>query len=164
MRFNNPDPGKYRLVVRSFGSEDESVLAEGPNSEGISQPAWSPDGKTIVWTAGQPGDALSGLVAFDTRGGQRHLLLSAKDAIFALPTWMPDGSGLLVLDRDHSSNFTRQQIAFVSYPEGKLTPITRDSNDYSDLTVASSGQVRATVLSEARPPRRSSRNSRCCRE
>ena len=150
MRFNNPDPGKYRLVVRSFGSEDESVLAEGPNSEGISQPAWSPDGKTIVCTAGQPGDALSGLVAFDTRSGQRHLLLSAKDAIFALPTWMPDGSGLLVLDRDHSSNFTRQQIAFVSYPEGKLTPITRDSNDYSDLSVAASGQVLATVLSEDR--------------
>jgi Tol biopolymer transport system component len=54
------------------------------------------------------------------------------------------------LDRDHSSNFTRQQIAFVSYPEGKLTPITRDSNDYSDLSVAASGQVLATVLSEDR--------------
>src|ERR1019366_1340140 len=64
------------------------------------------------------------------------------------PTWMPDGSGLLVLDRDRSSNFTRQQIAFVSYPEGELTPITRDSNNYSDLSVAASGHVLATVLSE----------------
>jgi TolB protein len=61
---------------------------------------------------------------------------------------MPDGTGLLVLASGRSAGYTRQQIVFVSYPEGKMTPITRDTNSYSDLSVASSGQVLATVVSE----------------
>ena len=53
---------------------------------------------------------------------------------------MPDGSGLLVLDSDQASNYASSQIVFVSYPEGKLNPITRDTNNYFDLSVASNGQ------------------------
>jgi Tol biopolymer transport system component len=61
---------------------------------------------------------------------------------------MPDGHGLLALDSNLSSNYSRQQIVFVSYPEGRLIPVTRDTNDYSDLSVASNGQLLGTILSE----------------
>jgi eukaryotic-like serine/threonine-protein kinase len=59
---------------------------------------------------------------------------------------LPDGSGLLVLEQ--TPNFTRQQIAFVSYPEGKSQPVTRDTNNYSDLSLAADGHALATVLKE----------------
>jgi eukaryotic-like serine/threonine-protein kinase len=63
---------------------------------------------------------------------------------------MPDGSGLLVLTGNITSGLNRYQVAFVSYPDGKITPVTHDTNSYLDLSVASSGQILATVLSEGR--------------
>ena len=149
MRYDNPEPGKYRLMVKSLGSGEETALTGGANSQALLNPAWSPDGKTILCVVNQPGDALAGLMAVDARSGQQHLVLSL-DSGLASPTWLPDGSGLLVLERTRSSNFTRQQIVFVVYPEGKVDPVTRDTNNYSDLSVAASGQLLATVLSEER--------------
>jgi Tol biopolymer transport system component len=88
-------------------------------------------------------------MAVDARSGQQRLVLSSDSAL-ANPTWLPDGNGLLVLERTRSSNFNLQQIVFVVYPEGKIEPLTRDTNNYSDLSVAATGQVLATVLSEGR--------------
>ncbi|MGC2791087.1 MAG: protein kinase [Candidatus Sulfotelmatobacter sp.] len=148
MRYDNPDPGKYRLIVRSVDGGDETVLAAGPNGQQLYSPAWSPDGKTIMCGVSQPGDALSGLMSVDAITGQQSLFLSFPGFV-AYPTWMPDGRGLVVLNSDRSSNYRRLQVAFVSYPGGKLNPVTRDTNNYSDLSVAANGQVLATVLSES---------------
>jgi serine/threonine protein kinase len=147
LRYDNPEQGKYQLIVRSLDSGEEAVLTTGVSSQGLSYPAWSPDGKTIICYVLQPGDAITGLMAVDAKTGQQHLFLGSADAL-RVPTWMPDGEGLLVLASGRSSGYARQQIFFVSYPEGKLNPITRDTNSYSDLSIASNGQELATVLSE----------------
>ena len=149
MRYDNPEPGKYRLIVRSLDTGQETALATGLNGQAFYNPAWSPDGKIILCVVNQPGDALAGLMAVDARNGQQHLVLSS-DSGFASPTWLPDGRGLLVLERSRMSSFTQQQIVFVVYPEGRRDPVTRDTNNYSDLSVAANGQVLATVLSEDR--------------
>jgi serine/threonine protein kinase len=149
MRYDNPDPGKYRLIVRTLESGQETVLTSGSNAQGLYSPAWSPDGKTVLCVVNQPGDALSGLMAVDVSSGQQQLVLSS-DSGLVNPTWLPDGSGLLLLERTRSSNFSRQQVVFVVYPEGRIDPITRDTNNYSGLSLAATGQVLATVLSEDR--------------
>jgi eukaryotic-like serine/threonine-protein kinase len=149
MRFDNPDPGKYRLIVRSLDSGEETVLTSGAIAQGLFNPAWSPDGKTILCVVNQPGDALTGLMAVSTGDGRQHLILSADSAL-ANPTWLPEGRGLLVIDRGRASNFTQFQVAFVIYPEGRMEPVTRDTNNYSGLSVSANGQVLATVLSEDR--------------
>jgi len=59
------------------------------------------------------------------------------------PVWMPDGKGLVV-----QGQFTRNDLRFVSYPDGKSQPITRDTNNYSDPSVSADGRVLATVLRE----------------
>ena len=149
MRYDNPEPGKYQLIVRSVDQGVEKVLTGGPAGQGLSAPAWSPDGKTILCLVTQPGTALAGLMAVDANTGQQRLVMSSGDAL-GLPTWMPDGSGLLALDSDRTSNYTRAQIVFVSYPDGWVIPVTRDTNNYSDLSLAANGQLLATVLSEGR--------------
>jgi serine/threonine protein kinase len=149
MRYDDPEPGKYRLIVRSLDSGEETVLVTGPNGQALFSPAWSPDGKTILCVVNQPGDALTGLMAVDARNGQQHLVLGSDSGLIS-PIWMPDGHGLLVLERSRSSSFTQQQIVFVIYPEGRLDPVTRDTNEYSNLSVAADGQVLATVLSQGR--------------
>jgi serine/threonine protein kinase len=149
MRFDNPEPEKYRLIVRSLDSGEETALTGGANVQGLYNPSWSPDGKTILCVVNQPGDALTGLMAVDVSNGQQHLVLSADSAL-ANPTWLPEGRGVLVVDRGRSSNFTQFQISFVPYPEARLEPVTRDTNNYSGLSVSANGVVLSTVLSEDR--------------
>ena len=148
--FLHLDGGKYELIVRSVEGEDQKVLASGPSSETPFQPAWSPDGKVIV---GQVLDAEHGmieLVAINVSEGQRKIFFAGHDRILQSPAWLPDGSGVLVLASEQSSNFTRTQIGFVSYPKGEYTPITRDTNSYSDLGVDGSGRIVAAVQNEPR--------------
>lgn len=146
MRFDNPEPGKFQLILHSVDSGEEAVLAGGSSTQALDNPAWSPDGKTIMCDAAKSGEDV-GLTAVDVRTGEQHPFLSSADFV-GWSIWMPDGRGLLVLTNDRSSTFPKRQIAFISYPEGKLSPITRDTNTYDGVSVASSGQVLATVLSQ----------------
>ena len=63
MRYDNPEQGKYRLIVRSLDTGQETTLTGGPNSQSLVNPAWSPDGKTILCVVNQPGNSLTGLMA-----------------------------------------------------------------------------------------------------
>jgi eukaryotic-like serine/threonine-protein kinase len=150
MRYDHPERGAYQLVIRSVEGNDEKILASGPMSEPLYQPAWSPDGKIIV---GQVVDVANGLIrlaAVDAVSGQRTAFFSSNERIVDKPSWLPDGSGVLGLVREQSSNFTRSQIGFVSYPKGQYSPVTRDTNSYSDLSLAADGHVLATVQNESR--------------
>lgn len=148
LRYDNPEAGKYQLIVRSQASSQETVLASGSNSQQLFYAAWSPDGKKIVCSELQPSaDAYTGLVEIDVNTGQKKLLLGSPGVLMS-PAWMPDGSGLLVLFGSLATGLDRYQIALVSYPDGKITPVTRDTNKYTDVSVANSGRILATVLSE----------------
>lgn len=148
LRYDNPEPGKYQLIVRSQDSSQETVLAGGSNSQQLFYAAWSPDGKKIICTELQPSaDAYTGLVEIDVNTGRQKLLLGSPGVVVS-PTWMPDGNGLLVLFGSLATGINRYQVAFVSYPHGKITPVTRDTNTYTDISLANTGQILATVLSE----------------
>ncbi|MGA8151500.1 MAG: protein kinase [Terriglobales bacterium] len=142
-RMNNPEPGKERLLLLPAEGGEEKVLYAGPVSGGLNDPAWSPDGKTIVSMILQPGNAFSGLVALDIASGKQKLFFTSNDSIVLRPEWMKDGGGLVAL-----AALTHSQIVFVSYPGGKSQAVTRDTNNYSDPSVAADGKELATVLSE----------------
>jgi len=144
-RFNNPEAGKERLLVLPAEGGDEKVLYGGPVRGGLQDPAWSPDGKMIVCMVLQPGDAFSGLVAFDVASGQQKLFFTSGASIVQRPVWMPDQSGLLA-----QSALGRNQIVFISYPEGKLHDVTRDTNNYSAPSLAADGRTLVSVLSQPR--------------
>jgi len=142
-RFNNPEPGKERLLLLPADGGNEKLLYSGPGDSGLQDPAWSPDGRTIVCMVLQPGTALGGLVALDVATGKQRLFFISDSSIVQRPVWMSDGSGLLAL-----STQTRNQIIYVSYPDGKSHAVTRDTNNYSDPSIAADGHNLATVLSE----------------
>jgi Tol biopolymer transport system component len=146
MRYDNPVPGKFQLIIRSTEGGDERVLTGGPVNEGLSAPDWSPDGKTIACVASQVGNTLQALIVVDVASGKRSTVFSSNERILGSPAWVPGGGGLLGQAVDRASNFNRTQIAFVSYPGGKYSAVTRDTNDYGDLSVAASGKTFATVL------------------
>jgi Tol biopolymer transport system component len=143
---NNPKVGEFRVIIRSLESGEEKTLATGPIRELVQDVTWSPDGKTIVIPVSQPGDQLSALAAIDVESGKHNLFVISNDLYFTRPVWLPDGSGLLVLGTRPFSN--QGQIVFVAYPSGKVSPVTRDTNAYTDLSVAADGHTLATVLQQ----------------
>jgi serine/threonine protein kinase len=152
MRYDNPEPGKYRLIVRSVqgGDGDERVLANGSKSQSLYNPAWSPDGKTIVCDELNAGGAIASLTAVNVADGKQKIFFASSTQVVEGPTWMPDGNGLIGVVREQSTNFNQFRIAYVSYPAGKLSPVTHDTNSYAYLSVAANGKTLATVLSESR--------------
>jgi eukaryotic-like serine/threonine-protein kinase len=139
---NNPKAGEYRVIVRSVEGNEEKTITTGPISELQSDVAWAPDGKTIVMPLSQPGDANGGMDAIDAETGKRNRFLISRELYFSRPVWLPDGSGLLALAAPIAGP---NQIVHISYPSGKITPATRDTNAYADLSVAADGHTIATI-------------------
>jgi eukaryotic-like serine/threonine-protein kinase len=148
IRNDDPEPGKYQLIVHTLGSGNDRVIASGPVSSSLFFPAWSPDGTKIACVILQPANAITGLVAIDVATGKQQLFYTASTGILGATAWLPDGKSLITLVRDQDSNFTRNQILFVPYPQGASRLITRDINDYSDLSLSADGHLLATVLNE----------------
>ena len=147
---NNPELGKFRLVTYSLESGEGKTLVAGTMNQRLSDPAWSPDGKTIMCVVQQPGDAISGFAAVDAITGKQNLIFASKTGILLNPAWLPDGSGLLALYTGKENNFTRQQIVEISIGDGRSRAVTHDINDYSDLSLSGNGHMLATVLREGR--------------
>ena len=145
---NNPELGKFRLVIYSLETSEGKTLVTANMNQALYNPAWSPDGKTIVCVTYQPGDAASGLVAVDAKTGKQDLFSKSKWAFLSKLVWLPDGGGLLALSSDPETNYTRQRILEISYPKGTTRAVTHDINDYSDLSVAADGHTLATVLQQ----------------
>ena len=148
IRDDNPMPGQHQLIVKDLQSGAEKPLTSGAQTDRLLFPAWSPNGKVIVCFVAQPKGAMTGLDAIDAQSGQQKPLLRAENGVIALPEWLPDGASLVALNRDASSNFQRNQIVRVSYPDGVMAPVTRDAGHYSSISVARTVPVLAAVASE----------------
>ena len=146
---NNPELGKFRLVVHSLETGEGKTLVTGDMNQGLLDPAWSPDGKTIVCVIFQPGDALSGLVAINPLTGKQNLFAESKRGALRKPVWLPNGSGLLALSSDDETHYSRGRIVEISYPDGIARAVTHDISDYSDLSLAADGHTLATVLQQS---------------
>ena len=145
---NNPELGKLRLVTYSLDTGEGKTLVTGTMNQRLFDPAWSPDGKTIMCVIQQPGDAISGLVAVDAISGKQSLVFDSKTGLLLNPAWLPDGSGLLAIYTGKENNFKRQQIVEISLRDRTSRAVTHDVNDYSDLSLSADGHMLATVLRE----------------
>ena len=145
---NNPELGKFRLVFHSLETGEEKTLVTGNANQDLFDPAWSPDGKTIICVIYEQGEALSSLVAVDAITGKQNLIFESKDGFLYVPEWLPDGGSLLAIYRGTGANITRRQIVEISYRDRKSRAVTHDINDYSALSLSADGQMVATVLNQ----------------
>ncbi len=137
--------GENDVIIAGVDGGNEKVLAtEKAETRGAE---WSPDGKAIASAEFQPDkDSTSALVLFDAATGAKTTLLKSE-LMLDSPTWLPDGSGLVVRGASRVSNFNRRQIYLISYPQGILQPLTHDTNDYLSASVSGDGKTIATIQS-----------------
>ena len=83
----------------------------------------------------------------DVSSGKQQTIFSSTELIFWGPVWLPDEKGLVVL-YSNSKLLPKGQIGFISYPEGKFRAITRDTNQYLDVSVSRDGKTLMTVQRE----------------
>ena len=143
-RANDPETGKYRLLSANLDGSDEKVLHIAPLRFLPRWLAWSPDGKTIAYPEARPSNALGGINLFDLGTGKLQTL-PLNDAMPWELEWSAAGDGLFVTYTQKGANLDRNQIGFVSLANGKVSPISRDTNNYSTLTLSADRKTLATV-------------------
>jgi eukaryotic-like serine/threonine-protein kinase len=147
---NNPELGKFRLVIYSLETGEGKTLVTGSMGQALYAPAWSPDGKTILCVVYTIEDAISGLMAVDAVTGKQQLVFKSKDGPLFRPVWLPDGSGLLALYLGLETSFSRNEIVAISYRDHTVRAVTHDVGDYSDLSLSADGHMLATVMNQNR--------------
>jgi eukaryotic-like serine/threonine-protein kinase len=141
-RANDPEAGKYQLLVANLDGTNEKMIFGGPENESPLFTAWSPDGKRIaLGDTNVPGPVRM----VDVASGKVDELANPPNIYFHKPVWIPDGSGLLFVYQDLSTSLKNTQIGYISYPGGEFRPITKDTNRYRSLTVSSDAKTVATV-------------------
>jgi Tol biopolymer transport system component len=140
-----PDKGVFNLLVANAdGSGQKILISKSGNisTNGLLAPAWSPDGKTIIFASLLP--SVSSQLNELTLDTLAVRTLYATRGALGRPHWLPDGDALLVPMRDESGG-AQGQLWKVSYPSGEAQRLTNDLTDYSlpwlDLTADGSAVV-----------------------
>jgi Tol biopolymer transport system component/predicted Ser/Thr protein kinase len=150
IRANDPDPGKYHLLIANADGSNEKSIFAGPMANVASDSAWSPDGKAIVATIfAQAEDTISAVIAIDPDTGAQRTISRPPYTVLTNVYWLPDGRALAVIFSSIETNFSLQQVGLISYPDGKFRPITADTNDYANLSVSADGATIATLMRQS---------------
>jgi serine/threonine protein kinase/Tol biopolymer transport system component len=146
MRERHDTPFWDLLIAHSDGSPDRTVLSNAPLASNSFEPAWSPDGKTIVIPVSQPtADAISGLQAIDVATGKQQTAAFSAERIYFGGVWLPDASGMVMSTVSQMTSL-HGQLTLIGYPRGEFRQLTTDTNDYFHPSISADG--RSIVVSQ----------------
>jgi serine/threonine protein kinase/Tol biopolymer transport system component len=142
-----PEKGQVGLLLANADGSGERMLLSKPGSvtpTAMQRPAWSPDGKAIVYTLYEPSNRQTMYAVSPEYGSARVLYTTHED--LGQPAFLPDGSALLVVLRERGAA-NRGQLWTVSYPSGEAHRLSNDLTNYSLawLDISRDGTSLATI-------------------
>src|SRR5579859_4328392 len=146
IRANDPEIGKYRILSANPDGGNETVQFITHSTRGADpvEISWSPDGKQLAYSFASSGNALSYIETFDLSSKKVATLAALKNERVYELRWLPSGRYLLVVFSAKGQNFVRAQVGLLSL-DGKLVPVTRDTNRYATLSLSAAGTAASTV-------------------
>ena len=150
-RANDPEPGKYHVLIANADGGNEKSIASGPMSAPIMSIGWAPDGKSIAGVARQLSSAggPAKIVSIDPNTGSQRNISDPPSTLINNVAWMPDGKSLVVTYAAMDTRFARDQIGLINSSDGTLRAITADANDYGAVSVSSDGRTISSVMRQA---------------
>lgn len=148
----SPDGRQMVFVRRSADQSSDSIIVADDNGAnerilytrrmpdfipGTASPAWSPDGQTIICSAATRAENQEKMfvTAINVQDGtSRPAINETWDEIWATD-WFGDGKGF-VMTGHKDSRIDNNQLYAVSYPDGEISRLTDDFNDYYTLSIA----------------------------
>jgi eukaryotic-like serine/threonine-protein kinase len=145
-RNNDPEVGKFQLLVANSDGTEEKMLTTGPIASAHRYLSWSPDGKHIALTdvSGDPAP----IQFMDVASVKTADFVSLPGVVFYKSEWLPDARGLVTQYQDLRAGLNHNQIGFVSYPGAEFHPITKDTNSYESLSLSADAKTLTTVQSK----------------
>ena len=134
------------MIANADGTNERKLTAHKNPPEGISSPAWSPDGKRITYVLSNFDSNDATVFEAQVADGSTKPLTTQRWFRVSRLAWLSDGSGLLML-APPGQRFGAQ-IWFLSYPEGEARQLTNDLNNYTGMSLAADSDTLAVVQSE----------------
>jgi Tol biopolymer transport system component len=136
---DNPLSNQYSLIVANIDGTEERTLQTYSGIFLGEGPAWSPDGRVIVFTRrlGDQNRSKSILVSVAVADGKEQTIGSREWTAIGDVAWLPDGRGMVINATDESTDVFSPQIWAVSYPSGEARRITNDLNAYFGVSLTS---------------------------
>lgn len=130
-----------------FLTPNETVLVSRMDPDYLNMfwyaPAWSIDGKTIAFPVNQSDEKgrYETVIAVDVETRVEHKLTHERWQQVGQPRWLPDG--LIVTASETSTG--PKQLWHISLLDGTATRITRDLNDYQNITLTTDSKTLSVV-------------------
>ncbi|HST23415.1 MAG TPA: hypothetical protein VLR90_20045, partial [Blastocatellia bacterium] len=123
------------LLIANADGTGEKEIAAIKYPEGFSEPAWSPDGKTIASAAGH---AMGGINMYVVRvsleDGSVEPVSSKRWQWVGRMSWLSDSSGLMMVASEDPAE--PYQVWHLRYPSGETRKVTNDSSFYNNLSMS----------------------------
>ncbi len=140
MRERHSSPFWDLLIAHSDGTPDRALFSNTSLASMAFEPAWSPDGKTIVIPVSQPTpDTFSGLLEVDVASGKQQTGVLSAERLYFGAAWLPDGNGLVMTTVSQLTSL-HGQLTLVTYPGGEFRQLTTDTNDYFHPSISADGR------------------------
>jgi serine/threonine protein kinase/Tol biopolymer transport system component len=137
---------REQLMIANVDGSSEKLLAKASEGNRWTFLAWSPDGKFIVSSVFSAPNNNTHLVEVNVKDGSEKSIVSSPWLGISGISWLPDASGLIIAGRDLETKLS--QLWMVTYPEGKLSKITNDLNNYKGLSITADGQAIVSIQQE----------------
>lgn len=131
------------FIINADGTNEQTVVSIEPPMRLQDDPAWSPDGKTIVCPVLI--DGFFKILAVQLADGQTALISPKGWSVIRKLAWLPDSNSLIFIGTA-KANF--HQLFQMSYPGGEARQITSDLNNYDDFSLSFDGRFPAAVKVE----------------
>jgi eukaryotic-like serine/threonine-protein kinase len=140
---------KYRILTASLEGNEEKVLLIGSIASEVPYSLAWPRSDEISYSIQSLEPRFGAINTLDVHAGKSHRMATFNGKFLSGIRWSPDGHTLFANYSQTGANWNKRQIGFLSSTGGDIEPITRDTNNYTTLTLSADGRTLATVLARS---------------